>query len=144
MIALACDHGGFDLMSKVKKFLSSKKLAFEDFGTFSMESCDYPVLAKRAAASILSGKCSKGIFICTTGIGMSIVANKIPGIRAALCTNVYMAAMTRSHNDANVLCLGAKVTDTDLSIEIVDVFLSTDFCGEQKHVRRVDMLEYEE
>ena len=140
MIALACDHGGFELMKNVKEYLDSAGYEYKDFGTFSTESCDYPVFAALAASAIANGICDRGIFICSTGIGISIAGNKAPGIRAAVCTNTYMAEMTRSHNDANVLALGALVTDTESAIDIVVVFLSTDFSGLEKHRRRVAML----
>ena len=140
MIALACDHGGFELMKKVKEYLDSIDLEYKDFGTYSTESCDYPTFAVPAAKAVAQGMCAKGIFICTTGIGISITANKIPGIRAAVCTNCYMAEMTRKHNDANVLALGSHVVDDDLAIKIVNTFLSTDFSGEEKHKRRIKML----
>jgi len=140
MIALACDHGGFELMADIKKYLESVACDYKDFGTFSPESCDYPVIAAPAIKAIVGKDCDNGIFICGTGIGMSIAANKTPGIRAALCTNRYMAEMTRSHNDANVLVLGGRVTDTDSAIEIVKAFLSTSFSEKEKHRRRVAML----
>jgi len=140
MIALACDHGGFELMADVKKYLDSTGCKYKDFGTFSPESCDYPVIMEPAAGAVASGVCDIGIFICGTGIGMSIAANKTPGIRAALCTSCYMAEMTRSHNDANVLVLGGRVTDVETGIEIVKVFLATAFSDKEKHRRRVAML----
>jgi ribose 5-phosphate isomerase B len=140
MIALACDHGGFGLMQEVKAFLDAEGFKYKDFGTFDTASCDYPVFAIPAARAVASGECDRGIFICTTGIGMSMAANKIPGIRAALCTDCYMAEMTRRHNNANVLTLGAKVTDASLSLKIASVFLSTDFEG-GKHARRIGMFD---
>jgi len=140
MFALACDHGGFELMQEVKKYLDSAGYKYKDFGTYSSDSCDYPTVAIPAAKAIATGDCEKGIFICGTGIGMSIVANKIHGIRAALCTDCYMAEMTRSHNDANILVLGGRVTAVDLGIKIVETFLTTDFSNEEKHRRRVAML----
>jgi len=140
MIALACDHGGFELMKNVKEHLSSIGLKYNDFGTYSPESCDYPVFAIPAAKAVAQGACDRGIFICTTGIGISMVANKIPGIRAALCTNCFMAEMTRKHNDANILALGAGIVDNDLAIKIIDIFLNTKFSGEEKHSRRIKML----
>jgi len=140
MIALACDHGGFELMEGVRSFLSSAGYEIKDFGAFSSESCDYPVIMAPAAKAITDGVCDKGIFICGTGIGMSMAANKTPGIRAALCTNRYMAEMTRSHNDANVLVLGGRVTGIETGIEIVKTFLDTAFSDKEKHHRRVAML----
>ena len=138
-IALACDHGGFELMQRVKGFLDETGIRYEDFGTFSSESCDYPVFASSACSAIVSGECDRGILICGTGIGMSIAANKFPGIRAGLCFNAYMAEMTRCHNDANVLCLGARVIDEPTAIDIIRVFLDTEFSG-GRHARRVSLL----
>jgi len=141
MIALACDHGGFVLMGKVKAHLDAAGLEYKDFGTYTDESCDYPEFAVRAARAITDGECSRGIFICGTGIGMSIAANKVPGIRAALCASCFMAEMARRHNDANVLTLGARTTDTSLAISIIELFLTTDFDAGGRHSRRVAMLE---
>ena len=140
MIALACDHGGFDLMHTVRSHLYAGGYGYKDFGTFSSESCDYPEKASVAARAISSGECDRGIFICGTGIGVSIAANKVPGIRAALCTNCFMAEMARRHNNANVLALGGRVTGADLAVEIVEVFLNTDFEADGRHGRRVEML----
>jgi len=140
MIALACDHGGFELMKGVRSFLDEGGFAYMDFGTFSPESCDYPEFAAIAARAITGGDCDRGIFICGTGIGISIAANKIPGIRAAVCFDHYTVEMARRHNDANVLALGARVVDPGLAIEIVGLFLSTDFDTSGRHSRRVEML----
>jgi len=140
MIALACDHGGFELMREVKAFLDAGGFAYKDFGTYSVESCDYPDYAVPAARAILSGDCDRGIFICGTGIGMSIAANKIKGIRAALCTDCFMAEMTRRHNDANVLVLGGRVTGVGHAYKIVEVFLSSGFESGGRHAHRVGML----
>ena len=140
MIALACDHGGLELMKAVKAYLESADYEYEDYGTHSSESCDYPSVSAPAAKAISNGDCDNGIFICGTGIGMSIAANKVPGIRAAVCTDLYMAKMARSHNDANVLALGGRVIEADLAINIVKTFLCTDFSDEEKHRRRVAML----
>ena len=140
MIALACDHGGFELMSEVKSYLESAGLAFKDFGTYSTESCDYPEFSVVAALAVASGECDRGIFICGTGIGMSVTANKIPGIRAALCFDRYTAEMSRCHNDANVLTLGARVTDKVLALDIIEMFLKTEFDGSGRHGRRVAMI----
>ena len=136
MIALACDHGGFELMQKVKAFLEAGGFEYKDYGAYSTESCDYPDFGTLAARAVAAGECEKGILICTTGIGMSITANKIPGIRAALCTDCFMAEMTRLHNDANMLSLGADVTGKGLALKIVKIFLSTGFEG-GRHSRRV-------
>ena len=139
MIALACDHGGFELLQAIKRHLSSRGLEFKDFGAFSDERCDYPEFAAAASLAIAAGQCSRGIFVCGTGIGMSIAANKIPGIRAALCGDCFSAEMTRLHNDANVLALGARVTGPGLALKIVDIFLDTGFEG-GRHTQRVAML----
>ena len=139
MIALACDHGGFELMGLVKPFLDEAGFVYKDFGTFSADSCDYPEFAVLACRAIVSGECGRGILICGTGIGMSIAANKVPGIRAGLCHDVFTAGMCRAHNDANVLVLGARVLASDLALEIVRVFLDTGFEG-GRHGRRVDLL----
>jgi len=140
MIALACDHGGFDLMCEVKPHLDAGGFAYKDFGTFSPESCDYPEIGARAAGAVTGGECDRGIFICGTGIGMSITANKIPGIRAALCTDCYMAEMTRRHNDANVLVLGGRVTGSGHALKIIDTFLRTGFEKGGRHSHRVAMI----
>ncbi|MCL2367191.1 MAG: ribose 5-phosphate isomerase B [Oscillospiraceae bacterium] len=140
MIALACDHGGFELMGLVKQFLDEHRYKYKEFGTFSTESVDYPTFAVPAGHAVAEGSCDRGIFICGTGIGMSIAANKIPGIRAALCTTAFMAEMSRCHNDANVLCLGARVLDVDAAIMLVRIFLNTGFEG-GRHSLRVAMLD---
>lgn len=139
-IALATDHGGFELMKAVRAHLESKNVAYKDFGTETPDSCNYPEIALPAAKAIVSGECGRGIFICGTGIGISIAANKVPGIRAALCTNVFMAQMSREHNDANVLVLGGRVTDEKLACDIVDMYLNTDFSKNERHRHRVELL----
>lgn len=139
MIALGCDHGGYELMQAVKTHLDELGLAYQDFGTFSADSCDYPVYAEKAARAVASGACDRGILICGTGIGISISANKIKGIRAALCSDCYSAEMTRRHNDANMLAMGARVLGEGLALKIVDTFLTTDFEG-GRHKRRVDLI----
>ena len=139
MLALACDHGGFDLMQEVKAFLDAEGYDYKDFGTYSADSCDYPEFGISAARAVASKECGRGILICVTGIGMSIAANKIPGIRAALCTDCFMAEMTRRHNDTNILTLGAKMTEPGLALKIVKTWLTTAFEG-GRHSRRVDML----
>ena len=140
MIALGCDHGGFELMGEVKAFLDAFGQAYKDFGTYSSESCDYPEYAVRAARAIVDGECDRGILVCGTGIGVSIAANKIPGIRAALCTDCFMAEMARRHNNANMLAIGARVLDPKLALGIVEVFLNTGFDGVGRHGHRVEML----
>jgi len=141
MIALACDHGGFEMMEHVKSFLDSEGLVYNDFGTYSAESCDYPEFAIAAGRAIAGGECDKGIFICSTGIGMSMAANKISGIRAGLCSDRHSAEMTRRHNNANVLALGAHIVDLASSLEIIRVFLNTEFDNTPRHIRRVAMLD---
>ncbi len=140
MIAVASDHAGYELKEKIKAYLIDNGFAVEDFGTNSTESCDYPVFAKKLCQAVQSGKCEKGILVCGTGIGMSMVANKQKGIRAAACSDYFSAKFTRMHNDANVLCLGARVIGEGLACELVDVFIKTDFEG-GKHQRRIDMFE---
>lgn len=144
MIALGCDHGGFELMQEVKSYLNEKGLKYEDFGCKDTQSVDYPVYARKVAHAILDGRCDNGILICGTGIGISITANKIPGIRAALCTDCFCAEMTRLHNDANILALGGRVVGAGLAIKIVDTFLNTPFSGDERHARRIHLMENEE
>ena len=139
MIALGCDHGGFDLMQKIKAHLDELGLEYMDFGTHSAESCDYPVYAEKAARAVASGECERGILVCGTGIGISIAANQIKGIRAAHCSDCYSAEMTRRHNDANMLALGARVLGDGLALRIVDTFLETGFDG-GRHQRRIDLI----
>ncbi len=139
MIALGCDHGGYPLMQEVKKHLDELGLEYTDFGTYSTESCDYPIYAKAAAKAVSSGECERGILICGTGIGISIAANKVHGIRAALCADCFSAEMTRRHNDANMLAMGARVLGTGLALKIVDTFLNTEFEG-GRHARRVALI----
>lgn len=139
MIALGSDHGGYDLKERVKAYLDKEGIAYKDYGCHSKESCDYPVFGKAAAEAVASGECDKGIVICTTGIGISIAANKVHGVRCALCTDPLMAEMTRRHNDANMLAIGAGFTGKNLAERMVEVFLSTDFEG-GRHERRVNKL----
>ncbi|MBM4167142.1 MAG: ribose 5-phosphate isomerase B [Ignavibacteria bacterium] len=138
-IALASDHAGFEYKEKVKQLLSSLNIPFEDFGTFSTDSVDYPDYSHKASEAITNGKCERGIFVCGTGIGMSIVANKHKGIRAAVCESVESAKLTRLHNDANVLCFGARITKLEIAEEMVKVFLSTEFEG-GRHLKRVEKI----
>lgn len=139
-IALACDHGGLTLKNEVVKYLTENGYEIADFGTTTFSSCDYPDFALAAAEAVASGECDRGIFVCTTGIGISIAANKVPGIRCALCSNSYVAMMTRLHNDANALALGGGVTGVNLALEIVKTFLETPFSEEGKHQRRIDKI----
>ncbi len=142
-VAIGSDHGGFELKKEIIKHLTDKNITFIDFGTNSTESCDYPVFAKKVAKSVLSGECSRGIIICGTGIGVSITANKIKGIRCALCGDVFSAQQTRLHNDANMLALGARVIGTGTALLIVDTFLETEFSNDQRHKRRIALIEEE-
>lgn len=139
MIALACDHGGYALKEQVKAHLAELGHAVQDFGTNSLDSCDYPDFAAAAAKAVAAGQCEKGIVICTTGIGVSIVANKVPGVRCALCGDLLSAEMTRRHNDTNMLAMGAGVIGANLAMAIVDKWLTTDFEG-GRHQRRVDKI----
>lgn len=137
MIAIACDHGGFALKQLVIEHLAKNGVELRDFGCHGTESCDYPDFGIPAAQAVADGSCEKGILICTTGIGMSITANKVPGIRCALCSDPVSASLTRQHNDTNVLALGAGIIGPNLALEIVDIWLGTDFLG-GRHQRRVD------
>lgn len=139
MIAIASDHGGYALKEHIKAYLASKGITCQDFGTDSAESCDYPIFGKAAAEAVASGQCEKGIVICTTGIGISITANKVKGIRCALCADSLSAELTRRHNDANMLAMGAGMIGPNLAERIVDVFLSTGFEG-GRHARRVGLI----
>ena len=141
MIALGCDHGGFELMKEIIEFLDANGYEYKNFGTFTRDSVDYPVYAKAVAKSILSGECELGIIVCGTGIGISIAANKFPGIRAALCTNSFMARASRDHNNANILALGGRVLGTELALDIVKTFVTTPFSGDERHIRRIDQIE---
>ena len=139
MIALGCDHGGFERMQSVKKHLEERGIEYKDFGTYDTNSCDYPEFGRAAAQAVANGECEKGIVICTTGIGISIVANKVKGVRCALCSETTTARLTREHNDANVLCFGARVVGPGVAVEMTDTFLSTEFLG-GRHQARVDMI----
>lgn len=140
-IALGCDHGGYDLKQAIIRYLEEQGISYEDMGCMDKNSCDYPVYAKAAAMAVAEGRCEKGIVICTTGIGISIAANKIKGIRCALCSDTVSARLTREHNDANMLALGAGIVGVNLALGIVDTFLHTEFSGEEKHARRVGAIE---
>lgn len=138
-IALACDHGGLNLKREVIKYLTEKGYEYADFGTNSFDSCDYPDFALPAAEAVARSECDKGIIICSTGIGVSIVANKVPGVRCAHCHDSYCAEFTRRHNDANVLAMGEKVVGVGYALKIVEAFLNTEFEG-GRHQRRVDKI----
>lgn len=139
MLAIGADHGGYELKEAVKAHLASKGIDFEDFGTFSTDSCDYPVYAKKVCEAVASGKCEGGILVCGTGIGMSMAANKIDGIRCALLTNSFSAKLTKEHNNANVIALGGRVTAEGLALDIVDSWLSASFQG-GRHQKRIDLI----
>lgn len=138
MIAIGCDHGGYELKLEIKKYLDEKGIEYKDIGCDG-EPCDYPDIAKEVCDLVLNNEAEKGILICGTGIGISMAANKIKGIRAALCTDTYMAKFTRLHNDANVLCMGGRVLGGGVAIEITEAFLTTGFEG-GRHQRRVDKI----
>ena len=140
-IAIGCDHGGFELKKKIMAHLDVRGLEYKDFGTYSDASCDYPIYGKAVAKAVASGECERGIVICGTGIGISITANKVPGIRAALCTDCFMAEATRQHNDANILALGGRVVGDGLALKIVDTFLDTPFSEGERHIRRIAQIE---
>lgn len=144
MIAIGCDQGGYILKQAIMHHLDERGLAYKDFGSYSSDSVDYPEYAKKVAKAVADGEYERGILICGTGIGFSIAANKIKGIRAAVCTDCFMAEMTRQHNDANILALGGRVIGEGLALKIVDTFLDTAFSNDERHIRRIAMLEDEE
>ena len=141
MIAIGSDHGAFDRKETVIKHLEEREIEYKDYGCYDKSSCDYPVFGRAVAEAVAKGECDRGIVLCTTGIGISITANKVKGIRCALCSEPLSAKMTRLHNDANVLALGGGLIGDNMAKEIVDVFLDTEFSGEEKHRRRIDMIE---
>ena len=140
MIAIACDHAGYRLKQWIMKNLREQNISYKDFGTYSEESCEYPLYAEAVGKAVAAGEYDKGILICGTGIGMCIAANKIKGIRAAVCSDCFSAELTRRHNDTNILTLGERVVGTGLAMKIVDTFLSTPFEG-GKHAKRVEMIQ---
>lgn len=143
MIALACDHGAYALKETVKQHLTELGLEYKDFGTYSLDSCDYPDFAGPAALAVASGECDRGIVMCTTGIGVSITANKVKGIRCALLSDIMSARLTRQHNNTNMMAIGAAVVGEKLALEIIDTWLNTEFEG-GRHQRRIDkMMSYE-
>ena len=137
-IAIACDHGALELKNKVAAHLADKGYEVMDFGTHTLDSCDYPDFAAQAAKAVANGECEKGIVLCTTGIGVSITANKVDGIRCALLSDVMSARMTREHNDTNMMAIGAGVVGTMLALEIVDTWIGTEFSHNERHQRRID------
>ena len=140
MIAIGCDHGGLNLKKAIMKKLDEMGESYKDFGTYTEESCDYPDIAKLACGAIVSGECDKGILICGTGIGMSIAANKIKGIRAAHVTDTFSARITKEHNDANVICMGERITGIEIALEMVEAYLKAEFQG-GRHAIRVSKIE---
>ena len=139
-IAIGCDHGALELKNATVKHLEAKGHEVKDFGTYTMDSCDYPDFAEAAAKAVANGECDKGIVMCTTGIGISIAANKVKGIRCALLSDVMSARMTREHNDTNMMSIGAAVVGKMLALEIIDTWIGTEFSGEAKHQRRIDKI----
>ena len=143
-IAIGCDHGAFDLKNAVVKHLQDQGHEVCDFGCYSLDSCDYPDFAGAAAKAVASGECERGIVLCTTGIGVSITANKVKGVRCALLSDVMSARMTREHNDTNMMAIGAAVVGKMLAFEIIDTWLGTEFSHDARHQRRIDkMMAYE-
>lgn len=138
-LALAADHGAYELKESIKKHLDEKGIEYTDHGCYSKESVDYPIFAYKAASAVARGEADYGILCCTTGLGVSMAANKIKGIRAAVCTNEMLAKMTRSHNNANVICMGQNVVSQELANKMIDIFLSTEYEG-GRHQRRLDLL----
>lgn len=141
MIAIGSDQGGFELKQEILKHLEKRGLEYKDFGSYNSDSVDYPEYGKKVAHAVADGECERGILVCGTGIGISITANKVKGIRAALCTDCFMAEATRLHNDANILALGGRVVGTGLALKIVDTFLDTPFSNEERHMRRIKAIE---
>ena len=143
MIALGSDQAGYNLKQEIIKYLDEKGLEYRDYGSFSEDPVDYPVYGKKVAHAVADGECDKGILICGTGIGISIAANKVKGVRAAHCHDCFSAEATRLHNDANIVALGARVVGPGLAVKIVETFLNTGFSGAERHARRIAMLEDE-
>ena len=141
MIAIASDHGGFQLKETIRQYLEERGLEYRDYGTYDEASCDYPDYAKAAARAVADGECKRGIVVCGTGIGVSLAANKVHGIRCALCGDVFSAQMSREHNDANMLALGARVLGTGLALKITETFLDTPFSNDERHKRRIAKIE---
>ncbi|MDA3733398.1 ribose 5-phosphate isomerase B [Niameybacter massiliensis] len=141
MLAIACDHGGYGLKQEILGYLDAHNIAYKDFGCDSTEAVDYPEYGRRAAMAVANGECDKGIIICGTGIGISITANKVPGIRCALCHDCFSAAATREHNDANMLALGARVIGAGHALKVVETFLNTPFSNDERHIRRIELIE---
>ena len=141
MISIGSDHGGYELKMAVINHLQEKGFECKDYGCYGLDSCDYPEFGRAAAEAVANGECEKGIVICTTGIGISITANKVAGVRCALCADTLSAKMTRLHNNSNMLAMGAGIVGENLAMEIVDTFLGTEFSNEARHQRRIDLIE---
>ena len=141
MLGIGSDHGGFQLKQAIMAHLRKRGIEYKDFGTYTEASCDYPEYGRAVALAVAAGECDRGILICGTGIGISITANKVPGIRAALCSDCFSAEATRLHNDANILALGGRVVGEGLALKSVDTFLDTPFSGEERHARRIAKIE---
>lgn len=141
MIGLGSDQAGFFLKQEVIRYLEEKGLKYKDYGSYDAKACDYPVFGQTVAKAVVEGECERGILICGTGIGISIAANKVKGIRAAVCTECFSAQAAREHNDANILAMGARVIGTGVALKIVETFLNTPFSGVERHQRRIDMLD---
>ena len=138
-IAIGCDHGGFELKEAVRGYLEERQIPYEDFGAYNTDSVDYAPIAAKAARAVAAGQADFGVLVCSTGIGISMAANKVKGIRAALCTNEFCTEMPRRHNNANILCMGGKVIDKETAVKLVDIFLHTEFEG-GRHQRRIDQI----
>jgi ribose 5-phosphate isomerase B len=141
MIAIGSDHGGYELKLEIMKHLDERGLEYKDYGCYSADSCDYPQYGHAVAHAVADGVCDRGILVCGTGIGISISANKVPGIRAALCTDCFMAEASRQHNDANILAMGGRVLGPGLALKITDTFLDTPFSNGERHIRRISQIE---
>lgn len=139
ILAIGSDHGGYELKEEIKKHLEKRGIEFKDFGCYSPESVDYPIIAKQVGEAVASGEYERGLLFCGTGIGISMAANKVKGIRAACCSDYFSAKFTRLHNDANILCMGGRVVGAGLATELVDVFIDTEFEG-GRHSRRVALI----
>lgn len=139
-IAIGCDHGGYNLKKTIMEYLHQNEISYTDFGTYTADSCDYPDIAEKVCGAIVSGECAGGILVCGTGIGMSIAANKVNGIRAACCSDTFSARLTRMHNDANVLCIGERVVGAGLATDLVEAFLGAEFESGGRHTGRVEKI----
>lgn len=140
-LAIGCDHGGFDIKNEIVQHLKERNIEFEDFGIYENKSVDYPDIAVKVANAVAGGDCDRGILVCGTGIGMSIAANKIHGIRAAVCSDHFSVKYTRLHNDANILCMGGRVIGPGTALELVDLFIDTEFSNGERHINRVKKIQ---